>query len=280
MSELACAPIGVYDSGLGGLSVVRQLRRLLPRESILYVADNARVPYGGRSSEEIRAFSRELIAFMRRQGVKLIAIACNTSSVLVLPAFEQEFDLPLLGLAQAGAGSAAAFQHLGVLATEATVRSGVYRQLLRRVNPAVRLTELACPDFVPLVEQGVWEHPETFLTVLRRVVGLCADVPEAVLLGCSHFPYLIRPLQAALGPAVQLIDPAVHLAARIAAELQRGQMLNLSAESSHTFYVTGALEPFTSLAARYLGTSDLWVRPVNLNASLVCSGGLYAPLSL
>jgi glutamate racemase len=278
MSDRAQAPIGVYDSGLGGLSVVRQVRRLLPRESILYVADNARVPYGGRSPEEIRTFSRELIAFLCGQGVKLIAIACNTSSVLVLPTFAQEFDLPLLGLAQAGAEFAASFQHLGVLATAATIRSGVYRQLLRRVNPEIRLTELACPDFVPLVENGGWEQPETRHVVARRLAMIRSERPQAFLLGCSHFPYLQKPLRHVLGPEIPLLDPAAILAAQIASVLQSRQVLNATGDPTCRFYVTGACEPFQTLAADYLADASLSVRTVDLTTENPLSARLRFPL--
>lgn len=246
------APIGIYDSGLGGLSVVRQVMRVLPQESLLYVADTARVPYGGRNPEEIRRFSYEILDFLVEQGVKMIAVACNTSSVLILPSSQKHRHVSLHGLAQAGARLPAGIKRVALLATEATVRSGQYKRLLQLHHPFVELVEVACPDFVPLVESGRWESAEAFEIVAQRLAPLKQRGLDAVILGCSHFPYLHRAIQAALGPQVQLLDPAERLASQLATELQERRLLNSDPKPIFHGYTTACPSTFQPLAERYL----------------------------
>lgn len=246
------APIGIYDSGLGGLSVVRQVMQILPQESLLYVADTARVPYGGRSPDEIRSFSYEILDFLVEQGVKMVAVACNTSSVLVLPTSKKHRHVPVHGLAQAGARLPAGIKRVALLATEATVRSGQYKRLLQLHHPWVELIEVACPDFVPLVESGRWESAEAFAVVEQRLAPLRERGLDAVILGCSHFPYLHKAIQAALGPQVQLLDPAERLANQLAAELQHNRLLNRDPKPIFHAYTTACPSTFQPLAERYL----------------------------
>ena len=209
------APVGVYDSGLGGLSVVKALRAHLPNESIVYVADNARVPYGGRSPEEIRRFSQEVIDFLVEQGVKTIVCACNTSSVLILPALKRYRGVTVLGLARAGAVLPPEVKRVGLLATEATVRSQQYKQMLRLHHPFVAYEEQACPAFVPLIESGHWEGPEAEAAVQAYVAPLLQKKVDALLLGCSHYPYL-APLLTRMAPHIRLINPAEQMAHMLA----------------------------------------------------------------
>ncbi len=246
------APIGIYDSGLGGLSVVRQVMMALPQESLLYVADTARVPYGNRSPEEIRSFSYEILDFLVEQGVKMIAVACNTSSVLVLPASKKHRNVPVFGLAQAGAHLPAGLRRVALLATEATVRSGQYKRLLQLHHPLVELVEVACPDFVPLVESGKWESAEAFELVAARLAPLKQRDLDAVILGCSHFPYLHTAIQAALGAEVQLLDPAERLAVQVAGELTQRRLLNRDPKPIFHGYTTACPSTFAPLAERYL----------------------------
>lgn len=246
------APIGIYDSGLGGLSVVRQVMMALPQESLLYVADTARVPYGNRSPEEIRSFSYEILDFLVEQGVKMIAVACNTSSVLILPASKKHRSVPVFGLAQAGAHLPVGIKRVALLATEATVRSGQYKRLLQLHHPLVELVEVACPDFVPLVESGRWESAEAFDVVAARLAPLQQRGLDAVILGCSHFPYLHKAIRAALGPQVQLLDPAERLASQLVGELQQHRLLNGDPKPIFHGYTTACPSTFQPLAERYL----------------------------
>lgn len=249
----ATAPIGVYDSGLGGLSVVRQLQQQLPQESLIYIADNARVPYGGRSPEEIHRFSREVIAYLVSHQVKAILCACNTSSVVILPELRRVGRIPVMGLAQAGALLPRGFRRVALLATEATVRSHLYREQIGRHFPEIELLEMACPEFVPLVEAGQWDG-EAVETILRqRLAPLLAWQPEAVILGCSHYPYLAPVLKRILGPQVQLLDPATQLVSQLRQKLDQEHKHTPYRTPVWQLFATGATESFAQLASRYLG---------------------------
>jgi glutamate racemase len=262
------APVGVYDSGLGGLSVVKALRAHLPNESIVYVADNARVPYGGRSPEEIRRFSQEVIDFLVEQGVKTIVCACNTSSVLILPALKRYRGVTVLGLARAGAVLPPEVKRVGLLATEATVRSQQYKQMLRLHHPFVAYEEQACPAFVPLIESGHWEGPEAEAAVQAYVAPLLQKKVDALLLGCSHYPYL-APLLTRMAPHIRLINPAEQMAHMLAQTL-REQRLEAPAQArtfAH-FYTTGPSESFRTLGERFLGFAMETLRSTSLNGAV------------
>jgi len=262
------APIGIYDSGLGGLSVLRQLWQKLPQESVIYVADTARVPYGGRSPEEIQRFSHEIIDFMIENGVKMIAVACNTSSVIVLPALKRYQGVPVLGLAQAGAQLPPTIRRVGLLATEATIRSQQYRRMLQLNHPFVELHELACPDFVPLVESGRWEGAEAHQLVAERLKPLQEKGLDGVILGCSHFPYLARAIRASLGEKVALLDPAERLVDKIAKELSQNRLLNTDPQPSTHVYTTAHPASFQPLAERYLEKELRHLRQSDLHGRL------------
>jgi len=264
----ATAPIGVYDSGLGGLSVVRHLQRHLPQESIVYVADTARVPYGGRSDAEIRHFSREIIHFLASQPVKAIVCACNSSSVLILPELKRYAGIQVLGLAQAGSRLARAYRRLTLLATEATVRSGLYSRLVALRYPGVHLEPLACPEFVPLVESGKWSGAEVEAVVRKRLEPVLASRPEAVILGCSHYPYLAAVIQKVLGPEIALLDPAAELVHQLQARLQQNHQFTPYQQPVWQFYTTGQPETFRPLAERYLAQSLPSLQQTHLDTAL------------
>lgn len=267
ISSQALAPIGIYDSGLGGLSVVRQIQRLLPQESIHYLADTARVPYGGRSAEEIKGFSLQILDYFVAQGVKLVLCACNTSSVLILPEHQVYQGIPVLGLAQAGARLTAARQRVALLATEATVRSGGYVALVQQASPETEVLPWPCPDFVPLVESGDWHSPAAQAVVDRQLAALHQQAFDAVLLGCSHYPYLGDLIQQALGP-LPLLDPAEILAQQTAEYLLRQHLLAPEGHRQDRFETTGDPVSFAPLAARALN-QPVSVSQIQLPESLL-----------
>ncbi|MGV3525782.1 MAG: glutamate racemase [Candidatus Sericytochromatia bacterium] len=250
----ATAPIGIYDSGLGGLTVVRQLQAQFPHESFIYVADTARVPYGGRHVDEIRDFSLDIIRFLAAQQVKAILCACNTSSVVILPEWRRYQGIPVLGLAQAGALTPRGLRRVALLATEATVRSQLYRQHIARYFPEIELMELACPEFVPLVEAGRWQGSEVEVIVHERLKPVLAWQPEAVILGCSHYPYLSRALQTVLGADIRLLDPAYQLIKQLGEVLDQRRLHTPYLRGAAQFVTSGAPSAFAPLAERYLGT--------------------------
>lgn len=264
----ASAPIGIYDSGLGGLSVVRHLQRVLPHESFVYLADTARVPYGGRAEAEISHFSHQIMEFLFERGVKAILCACNTSSVVILPELKNYRGIQVLGLAQAGSRAPAGYQKVALLATEATVRSGLYSRLMGMRFPGLEIVELACPEFVPLVESGRWSGVEVESIVRQRLAPLREYQPEAVILGCSHYPYLSDVLQKVLGEDIPLLDPAEHLVAKLACRLQRENLQRpVQSEAQKQrfhFYTTGDPRRFQGLAEAYLEQKLTYLKSAEL----------------
>jgi glutamate racemase len=246
-------PLGLYDSGIGGLSVVREVFAQLPGEAVLYFGDTARVPYGPRPAEEIVAFNREIVRMLVAGGAKLIVIACNTSSALALDVVRAECPVPVVGLIEPGARAAvqaAGFRQGGVavIATEGTVRSGAYGRAIRALSPGMAVRELACPAFVPLVEAGRWDGPEAEAAVREALAPLLAAPPAALVLGCTHYPHLAPVIARVLGPGVALVNPAAMAVAEAAALLSGAG----TGKGPHRFLVSGDPEPFYKLAAGML----------------------------
>ncbi|MCS6775599.1 MAG: glutamate racemase [Chloroherpetonaceae bacterium] len=205
------APIGVFDSGLGGLTVVRQIRTFLPAEPVLYVADQAHVPYGGRPLVEVRQFALGISRALYAAGCKAIVMACNISSATALDTVRQEYpDMPVLGVIGPGVRVAVRCtrnRRIGVLATEGTVRSQAYRRALQACNPDLEVVEVACPAFVPLVEAGALDTPETVQAAVQYLSPLCMAGVDTVILGCTHYPFLLPVLQR-IAPQLTFVDPA------------------------------------------------------------------------
>ncbi|WP_008315161.1 glutamate racemase [Leptolyngbya sp. PCC 6406] len=252
--DLSAAPIGIFDSGVGGLTVLRELDRQLPQESILYFGDTARLPYGNRSAEEILHFVRDIMDWMVEQGVKMVMMACNTSSALVLEQVQQEYDLPILGLIWPGARAAAqAGRRIGVIATPATVASNAYRRAILEVEPSAQIWQVGCPEFVPLIEQGQLQHPRTRAVAATYLQPLVAAQIDALVYGCTHYPHLEPVLGQILPSAVQRVDPAVHLVATAARELTLLNLRHRGSAQKTRFYVSGEPEGFANLSVRWLG---------------------------
>lgn len=216
-------PLGVFDSGLGGLTVVRALRQRLPRESILYFGDTARVPYGPKSPETIRRFTREITRFLTRQGVKMIVAACNTCSATSLDCVQMEFGGPVLGVIEPGveaAVSATRNRRVGVIGTLATIHSGAYERLLRERVPDAKVYSTACPLFVPLAEERLEDHPATRLIAGDYLKPLLEQDIDTLILGCTHYPLLREAIQATVGPGVTVVDSAEATAERAARRIE------------------------------------------------------------
>lgn len=247
-------PIGVFDSGVGGLTVVRELYRQLPQESLLYLGDTARLPYGTKSPEEICRFSREILHWMVGQGAKAVIMACNTSSALALDIVREEFDLPILGLILPGARAAVAVgDRLGVIATPATAASNAYRRAAVEIDPTVRVWQVGCPEFVPIVEQGRIQDPETVAIARDYLAPLLAQNIDVLIYGCTHYPHLAPAIEPLLPPHVTVVDPAEHLVAAAARELEALGLCNHHRAQPTRFCVTGDPSTFAPLAARWLG---------------------------
>ncbi|MCG8363436.1 MAG: glutamate racemase [Pseudanabaenales cyanobacterium] len=256
LSSRSCEPtrIGIFDSGVGGLTVLEELYRQLPNESILYFGDTARLPYGDRSPAEILQFVREILVWMREQGVKMVIMACNTSSALALEIVQSEFPIPILGLILPTARAAVkAGRRIGVIATPTTVASNAYRQAVLEVNSTAQVWQVGCPEFVPLVEQNRIYDAYTRTVALEYLTPLLDQKIDALIYGCTHYPHLAPVLRSLLPEGVTLIDPAVHLAAAAARELDLLGLRSCTPALLTQFYVSGDPRQFSQRSAQWLG---------------------------
>lgn len=249
-------PIGVFDSGLGGLTSVRELFRLLPNEAVVYFGDTARLPYGSKSRETVTRFSLEISSFLVRQNVKCLLVACNTASSFALEALSRSLDLPVVGVIEPAARAAVdASPHgrIGVLGTLGTVGSEAYPTEIERLAPGAAVISRACPLFVPLIEEGWITHPVTRAVAEEYLVELRHADLESVILGCTHYP-LIAPLLAELmGPAVTLIDSGAEAARAVGHLLrERGQLAG-KGQPEHRFFVSDEPRNFSRVAQAFLG---------------------------
>ncbi|GAB4341407.1 MAG: glutamate racemase [Leptolyngbyaceae cyanobacterium] len=252
------APIGLFDSGLGGLTVLRELYRQIPQESVVYFGDTARLPYGTRSQSEILQFVREILQWMVNQGTKMVIMACNTSSALALETVRSEFNLPILGLILPGARAAVQQgKRIGVIATPATVSSDAYRRAVLEANPDTSVWQVPCPEFVPLIEQGRIEDPYTFSVAQNYLQPLIEQKIDTLIYGCTHYPHLAPVLRRILPASVQLIDPAAHVVAAAARELDLLGLRNLRSPHPTRFYVSGCADTFSQLATQWLGHTPI-----------------------
>jgi glutamate racemase len=212
---LATQPIGVFDSGIGGLTVVSALRALLPNESIYYLGDTARVPYGGKSAATVQRYSLEIATMLLRENAKTVVVACNTASALALPKLEETLSVPVTGVILPGARAAIAKTrsgHIGVIGTRATINSGAYERALRTLNPEVRVTARACPLLVPLIEEGWIESPITDEIIMQYLAPLLTNGIDTLVLGCTHYPLLRNAIARLLGEKIALVDSAQNCA--------------------------------------------------------------------
>ena len=246
--------IGVFDSGVGGLTVLRELYRQLPNESILYFADTARLPYGTRSASEIVQFGFEILSWMVQQDVKMVVLACNTSDALALETLRREFDLPILGLILPGARAAVQQgRRIGVIATPATAASNAYRRAITEIEATSQVWQVGCPEFVPLVEQNRVHDPYTTEVARQYLEPLLQQRIDTLIYGCTHYPLLAPVLRTILPPMVQLVDPAVHVVAATAQELDLLGLRNNRAPLPTRFCVSGCPQQFAKLSVQWLG---------------------------
>lgn len=257
-------PIGLYDSGVGGLSVVREVFRQMPLERVIYFGDTARVPYGPRKPGELLTFNREIVSYLMAQGVKLILVACNTSCAVALPALRQEFSVPILGLIDAGAQAAVENgRRIGVIATQATIKSRAYERSIHQISEESEVFGLACPNLVPLVEGGIWRGNEAFDVVKKELEPLKDLNLDTLVLGCTHFPHLAPVIAQVMGPNVKLVDPARHAVAHLRRALTKHRLLSPGSHQDHRFIVSGDPDSFHTLANRLF--ADCQVEAVSMD---------------
>jgi len=246
------APIGVFDSGVGGLTVMKEIMRQLPDESIVYFGDTARVPYGSKSKETVLKYSRQIVRFLRTKNVKAIVIACNTASALALKEIQAEEDIPVMGVVEPGAILAAATtqtNNVGIIGTESTIKSGIYDKCLHKINPNITVVSKACPLFVPLVEEGLWEDRVTEDIVGRYLHELKEYEIDSLILGCTHYPLLRRIIGREMGDGVKLVNPAHETAKFLKKLLKEKEILSSGKEDTkYEYFVSDGVEKFISFA--------------------------------
>lgn len=255
-------PIGVFDSGCGGLTVLSALQARLPQETFLYFGDTANVPYGTQAQADILHYSRQILDWMTQYPVKMAIMACNTSSALALDAVRSEFNIPILGIILPGARAAAkSGQRIGILATPATVASDSYRQAILEKNPQAEVFQVACPEFVPLIECDRIHASTTQKIVEQRLQPLLEAQIDTLVYGCTHYPHLAPVLEPLLPPAVQVINPATCMATATEQELTILQLRTQERPQRPRFFVSGCPQQFSRLSAQWLGRRP-WVDQV------------------
>jgi glutamate racemase len=257
MVARADAPIGVFDSGIGGLTVAKEIIGQLPTESVIYFGDTARVPYGPKSPDTVRRYSREIVSFLVSEGVKAVVIACNTATAHALPNLRDEFPLPVVGVVEPGARAAIRASRggrIGVIGTVGTIKSGAYENAIRALNPDAYVIARGCPLLVPLVEEGLIDHAATRLVAEEYLEPFAAAEVDTLVLGCTHYPLLKPVLASVLGPNVALIDSAQETAAEIKRTLAAAGLLKTDGEMPrYRFIASDDPLQFLQLGQRFLG---------------------------
>ena len=270
------APIGVFDSGLGGLTVVRELRRELPKERIIYFGDLARLPYGIKSERQIRQFSQENTEFLLRQKVKAIVVACNSSSSAAFSFLKSHYALPIvdvIGPAALEAVCATRNRRIGVIATQATVRSKAYERAVKRVDSKARVFSKACPLLVPFVEEGILDGALIQMVLVRYLAPLIQKKIDTLILGCTHYPMLRRAIQKVVGPKVTLIDSAPAAAGELKQILKsRGAFRRNSKGKRLEIFVSDSPTHFLEIGSRFLGESLRHAKVVHLKGVVTENG--------
>ncbi|HEU5288636.1 MAG TPA: glutamate racemase [Candidatus Limnocylindria bacterium] len=265
-------PIGVFDSGVGGLTVLKELRRQLPSEATVYLGDEARMPYGPRPAGEVLAFTRQAMRWFAERDCKLIVIACNTSTSVALEAVRDEMRVPVIGVVRPGAAAAIAAstrRAIGVLATAGTVRSGAYVRAVRDLDPLCDVIQQACPKLVPIVEAGKAGTPEALAAVREYVEPLLTEgavvtpAVDTLLLGCTHYPLLREEFSKVAGPGVRVVDSATTTALAVREVLASHRLLSGPGRPAHEVYATGPRDRFRGIARTIFG-EDVDVREATL----------------
>ncbi len=256
MDHLRKHAVGVFDSGLGGLTVVRELLRQMPNEDIVYFGDTARVPYGTKSPQAIINFSKENVRFLIKHKVKIIVVACNSSSSFAIAQLKKEFSLPVIGVIKPGACKAALTtknNKVGIIATSATIQSEKYATMIKKINPRIKVMSQSCPLFVPLVEEGWFDRQVTYDIAQEYLKGLKKQGVDVVILGCTHYPILKKVIQDIMGPNVTLIDSAQEVAYEIKKALEERELYRCDRQRGRCqIFVSDKPQHFKRLAYQFL----------------------------
>lgn len=264
--------IGIFDSGIGGLTVLKELFRVMPQEDTVYLGDTARVPYGTKSPETVTRYALEIASFLAKRDIKLLVAACNTASAVSLETLQERFDIPVVGVIEPGARRAAAVTRsgkVGVIGTEATIKSSAYTRAIKRINPELEVITRPCPLFVPLAEEGWTANEVARLTADTYLRGLADTGVDTLVLGCTHYPLLKATIAEVVGDGVRLVDSAEETARTVADILRNRGLLRPAVEKgNHHYFVTDVPAGFIRIGNRFLGGSLEDVHQVNLEEAV------------
>ena len=265
------APIGVFDSGVGGLTVFREIMKQMPNEHLIYFGDTARVPYGSKSNETVTRYTKQIVRFLMEQKVKALVVACNTMSACALDKIEREIDIPIIGVVKPGAKIAAqttSNNKIGVIATESTINSKIYPEYIALKNSRATVLGKACPLFAPLVEEGLLEDPVTDEIARRYLAELLDSGIDTLILGCTHYPLIRETIQKAMGENVTLVNPAYETAKGCKEMLSKRELLNDRVpnlgENQYQFFVSDAAKKFQTFANSILPYGILGAKQINI----------------
>ncbi len=260
--------IGIFDSGVGGLTVLKEIVKALPQEDTIYLGDTARVPYGTKSPETVTRYSMEITSFLVSRDIKLLVVACNTASACALETLKKHFSIPIVGVIEPGARRAASSTRtgkVGVIGTEGTIRSSAYAKAIKRINPGIEVITRACPLFVPLAEEGWIDNEVTRMTADIYLGGLKNEGVDTLVLGCTHYPILKKTIGESMGSGVQLVDSAEETARTVAEILRNSSMIRPASEKgNHHYFVTDVPAGFIKVGNRFLGGALGEVHQVSL----------------
>ena len=277
-SNKKAAPVGVFDSGVGGLTVTREIMRQLPNENMVYFGDTARVPYGSKSKDNIIRYSRQIIRFLQTKNVKAIVIACNTASALALDVVKEETDIPIMGVIVPGAAAAVRVtrnKKIGVIGTEATIRSQMYSKVMKGMLPGVEVIGKPCPLFVPIVEEGFAKHKIAEEVIDYYLASMKETDIDTMILGCTHYPLLRSRIMKYLGDGISLVNPAYETAMELKKLLTEMDLLNeeessvegdgqVCANGSYEFYVSDTADKFKQFANSILPYDSRTTQRINI----------------
>ncbi|MGX7091576.1 glutamate racemase [Hutsoniella sourekii] len=262
--------IGLIDSGYGGLSLAKELKRLLPLETLLYFGDNARAPYGNQELSQVEVMIHQLADFLIEEGVKAIVVACNTGTVAALDSLVKRWDIPILGVIDGGVEAAVQTtqnKKMGLIATRGTIESQVYPQKIKALDPDIIIYEKACPHLVDLVESGQLSGVKVDSLVASQLEPIKQAGVDSLILGCTHFPLLSQPIQKYMGSAVSLVDPGVNTIQELANQLKDLDLLAEERQGEDLYYTSGDPLAFARLASQWLALEDVQVSEINIGGA-------------
>lgn len=265
------APVGVFDSGVGGMTVVREIIRQIPDERIVYFGDTARVPYGSKSKETVLRYARQIMEFLKTQKVKAVVVACNTATVYALEEISREAEVPVIGVVEPGARVAAAATkngRIGVIGTEGTIKSGLYASYLKQLNPSLEVIGKACPLFVPLVEEGLWHDSVTDEIAGRYLQELKEKEIDTLIMGCTHYPLIRSTIKRTMGDGVSLVNPAYETAVQLRRVLEWEDLIreehSEDIASQYEFYVSDSPDKIQKFANSILSFEINQAHQINI----------------